>query len=232
MTDRPTRRAVLNAGLAGGIGLVAALAGCGSGERPLPTGPSTGDSGGAPSGSPSSPSPETVSGTLVVYFSRAGENYYNGGRRDLEVGNTKVLAEMIGERIDCDLYEIEASDPYPESYEPTVDRNSQEQDDDARPGIANPLPDLSRYDTVLIGSPVWSSRAPMIMSTFVEGVDLAGKTVLPFVTYAVSGMSGIDDAYRTVLADSDVRTGLAVRGETVAESGQQLEEWLRASALA
>jgi hypothetical protein len=67
---------------------------------------------------------------------------------------------MIGELIDCDLYEIEAADPYPESYDRTVDRNRREQADDARPGIANPLPDVSRYDTVLVGSPVWGSRAP------------------------------------------------------------------------
>jgi flavodoxin len=169
---------------------------------------------------------------LLVYFSRAGENYYNGGRRDLEVGNTGVLAEMIDERIDCDLYEIEAADPYPESYDPTVDRNQREQDGDARPAIAGPLPDVSRYDTVLIGSPVWGSRAPMIMSTFIEGVDLAGKTILPFVTYAVSGMSGVDDAYRDTLPSSDVRTGLAVRGETVAQAGPDLDEWLLASGLA
>jgi hypothetical protein len=71
----------------------------------------------------------------------------------------------------------------------------------------------------------------MIMSTFVEGVELTGKMILPFVTYAVSGMSGVDDDYRDMLPDSDVRTGLSVRGETVAEAGQELDEWLRVPGL-
>ncbi|WP_198940572.1 hypothetical protein [Micromonospora sp. CB01531] len=50
-----------------------------------------------------------------------GENYYYGGRRNLDVGNTEVLAGMIRERIDCDVYRIEAADPYPDAYQPTVD---------------------------------------------------------------------------------------------------------------
>lgn len=138
---------------------------------------------------------------------------------------------MITDRVDCDVYEIEAADPYPDAYAATVDRNSREQDEDARPEIANPLPDLAGYDTVMIGSPIWNVRAPMIMSTFIEGVDLGGKVVLPFVTFAVSGMSGVDDDYRDALPDADVKTGLAVQGETVAEAGADLDEWLRSSGL-
>ena len=51
---------------------------------------------------------------LLAYFSRPGENYYYGGRRDLAVGNTQVLAEMIAELIDCDVFRIEAAEPYPD----------------------------------------------------------------------------------------------------------------------
>ena len=121
-------------------------------------------------------------------------------RRELKVGNTAVLAGLIVDRIACETYEIEAADPYLEAYDPTVERNREEAEADARPAIANSLPDLSGYDKVLIGSPVWGSRAPMILSTFIEGVDLSGKTVLPFVTHAVRRMSGIDGDYRTAAA--------------------------------
>ena len=84
---------------------------------------------------------------------------------------------------------------------------------------------------VIIGSPVWNVRAPMIMSTFVESVDLAGKRVLPFVTYAVSGMSGVDQDYRDALPSSEVATGLAVRGEDVDGARADVEAWLRGSGL-
>ncbi|MFL4480384.1 flavodoxin [Paeniglutamicibacter sp. ORCA_105] len=226
MKENPNRRTLLNAGMLGGGALIAALAGC------APEGP-TGNSRPAadqPSRTTTA-AEETGTKTLLAYFSRAGENYFYGGRRILEVGNTEVLATMIGDRIPCDVYRIEEALPYPESYDETVSRNAQEQRANARPPIANPLPDVRRYDTVLIGSPVWSVRAPMIISTFLEGVGLAGKTVLPFVTYAVSGMGNIEDDYRGSLPTSEVRPGLAVRGEETSAAAPILEDWLRQSRL-
>lgn len=84
---------------------------------------------------------------------------------------------------------------------------------------------------MILGSPVWNTRGPMIMSTFLDGVDLADTKVLPFVTYAVTGMSGIDDEYREVLPNSDVRDGLTIQGERVAESSRDLDEWLNVNDL-
>lgn len=71
----------------------------------------------------------------------------------------------------------------------------------------------------------------MIMSTFIERAGLAGETILPFVTYAVSGMSGIDGHYRDALPGSHVRDGIAVRGETVTQAASGLGEWLNANDL-
>jgi flavodoxin len=214
------RRILLGAGLgsaAAGLG----LSSCSAGEST--TGPRNRATA---SDELTSALPTSRGGVLVAYFSRAGENYWYGGRRSVDVGFTEILAGMIGERIECDTYRIEPADPYPTAYEPTVERNGEEQQDDARPRIAGRLPDLGRYDTVLLGSPVWNVRAPMIMSTFVESVDLSGKRVLPFVTYAVSGMAGIDEDYRDVLAGAQVSEGLAVRGETVRQGGPDLDAWL------
>ena len=222
--DQLTRRQVVLA--IGGAGVAAMLAGCSDSDSDEP------GANPSPEGSAAVPTqPSDNIKVLVVYFSRAGENYFYGGRRDLDVGNTQVLATMIDDRIECDVYQIEAEQPYPESYDETVDRNVDEQDADARPAIARPLPDVDSYDTVLLGSPVWNVRAPMIMSTFIEGIDLTGKTVLPFVTYAVSGMGTVEDDYRSTLPGADVRAGLAVRGETVADAGAQLDDWLRKSRL-
>lgn len=178
-----------------------------------------------------SPGPSARPSVLLVFFSQPGENYWEGGRRYLDVGNTKLLAKMIAERIDCDTFEIKATDPYPDAYDSTVERHQQEQNEDTRPPIQGELPDMGGYDTVLLGSPVWNMRAPMIMSTFIESVELAGKTVLPFVTYAISGMSGIDADYRAALPDTDVVEGLAVRGEDTEDSSDDVEAWLRASDL-
>lgn len=211
-----------------GLAALAALTGCAPPDEPTSQTQQPPDE--ADDMTPSA-QPSTAVSSLLVYFSRPGENYWEGGRRDLKVGNTKRLAVMIAEQIDCDTYEILAADPYPQAYDPTVERNQQEQNRDARPAIAGRLPDLRGYDIVLIGSPIWNVRAPMIMSTFIESVDLAGKRVLPFVTHAVSGMSGVDQDYRDALPDSDLADGLAVRGEDVNRSAADVTTWLRANGL-
>jgi flavodoxin len=164
---------------------------------------------------------------LLAYFSRAGENYYYGGRTQLEVGNTEVLTGMINRLIGCDVYRIEPVDRYPNDYEETVARNVREQDADARPAIANPLDSIDSYDTVLLGSPIWNVRAPMIMSTFVEGFDFSGKTVVPFVTYAVSGLGTTVRDYTASCPGAIIGEGLAVRGEEVRDAGTAVEAWLR-----
>jgi flavodoxin len=169
----------------------------------------------------------TANRVLLAYFSRAGENYYYGDRIDLEVGNTKVLAGMISDLIGCDVYEIDAAESYSDSYDETRERNVQEQDADARPAIANPLPSIDDYDIVLLGSPIWNVRPPMIMSTFAESFDFTGKTVLPLVTYAVSGMGNAERVYQEACRGATFGEGLAVRGEEVREAGAAVESWLQ-----
>lgn len=75
--------------------------------------------------------------------------------------------------------QVAAAEPYSDNYDETVDRNVREQDADARPAIAEPLPDITGYDVVLLGSGLWNVRPPMVMRTFTEGLDFAGKTVPP-----------------------------------------------------
>lgn len=164
---------------------------------------------------------------LVAYFSRAGENYHYGGRKFLDVGNTEVLVGLIRDRIACDVHRIEAAEPYSEDYDDTVARNVREQNADARPAIANPPPDLAGYDVVLLGSGLWNVRPPMIMRTFAEDLDFTGKTVLPVVTYAVSGMGGAPDDYADACAGATVGDGIAVRGEEVRAAGDAVTSWLR-----
>ena len=168
---------------------------------------------------------------LLAYFSRAGENYAYGGRTNLKVGNTEVLAGMIGRLIGCDVHRIQPVNPYPDDYEATVARNVREQDADARPAIANLLASIEHYDVVLLGSPIWNVRSPMIMSTFTEGFDFNGKTVLPFTTYAVSGLGTTVRDYAATCPGATIGEGLAVRGEEVRVAGAAVESWLRRAGL-
>ena len=168
---------------------------------------------------------------LLAYFSRPGENFYYGDRINLEVGNTKVLAGMTSDRIDCDVYRIEAADPYPDDYDQTVARNMREQDADARPVIASALPRLDGYQTVLLASPIWNVCAPMIMTTFTEALDFGGKTVHPLTTHAMSGLGTTTRDYAASCRGATIGEGLAVRGEEIEAAGPAVQEWLRRTRL-
>lgn len=107
---------------------------------------------------------------LVAYFSWGG--------------TTRRMAEAIQDVTNGDIFEIEPVVPYPTSYTPCTEVALVERDNDARPTIKDKVADWDKYDIVFIGCPVWWHTAPMIISTFAESYDFAGKTVVPFCTYA------------------------------------------------
>jgi flavodoxin len=223
------RRTVLRAAVlsAATMGTGAALSAC---DGSAPSDAPAADRTPRPSSSGRA-SGNAAGGVLLAYFSRGGENYHYGGRRNLDVGNTQVVAELIGRLTGCDVHRIEAADPYPADYEETRARNVREQDEDARPAVANPLTSVEGYGTVLLGSPIWNVRPPLIMATFVEALDLTGRTVHPFVTYAVSGIGDTVRDYTASCRGARIAESLAVRGEEVADAdpGVQpaVESWLR-----
>ena len=115
---------------------------------------------------------------LVAYFSATG--------------TTKGVAEKLAEGLSADLYEIVPEEIYTEAdlnWNDPKSRTSLETDDPAcRPAIAGELPDLTGYDTVLIGYPIWWGDVPRIVSNFVESVDLTDKTLAVFFTSGGSGL--------------------------------------------
>jgi flavodoxin len=214
------RRSVLS--LAGLVTVTAAVAGCSTGTTSQPA------SSPAPQGSATARQRPRV---LLAYFSRAGWNYDNGGRTFLKVGNTEVLAGMISKLIGCDVHRVEAAEPYSDDYDATVARNVAEQNADARPAIASPLPSIAEYDIVLVASGIWNVRAPMIMSTFAENYDFTSKTVHPVTTYAMSGLGTTERDYAASCRGAVIGAGLAVRGEQVNDAQPDTENWLRQNGL-
>ncbi|WP_326584448.1 hypothetical protein OG250_38750 [Streptomyces sp. NBC_00487] len=199
------------------------LTGCGSPSRSSGTAPGAGERA-APTASPGSR-------VLLAYFSRPGENYYYGGRTDLRIGNTEVLARMISDHIDCDTHRIEAVAPYSDDYDETVARNLREQEADSRPAIADPPASIERYDVVLLAGPIWNVRAPMIMSTFAERYGFRGRTVHPVTTYAMSGLGTTERDYAASCPGATIGEGLAVRGEEVRNADAEVRAWLRRTGL-
>lgn len=174
---------------------------------------------------PASVQPEPTasdSTVLVIYFSRTGEQYTVGV---IDKGNTAIVAEMIAEQTGADLFEvIPADDHYPMTYDELTDVAKREQSEKARPAYAGSLPDLSQYDTVFIGAPVWWGDWPMILYTVFENNDFSGKKLIPFSTHEGSGLSGFDRKLASACPGSEILDGLAVRGNDAQNRQEQVRD--------
>lgn len=150
---------------------------------------------------------------LVVIFSRTG--------------HTKPLAEYIAENLNADLYEIEAKVPYTDGdikYYTNCRADREQNDPSARPEIAGELPDVTGYDTVFIGYPIWHGQAPKIIYTFLEGVDLSGKTIIPFCTSHSSPLGTSAENLHPLAPDAAWMEG---RRFAIGTTAGEISEWVK-----
>ena len=165
--------------------------------------------------------------TLVVFFSRAGENYAVG---DIKKGNTHIVAEMIAEETGATLFQIEPQKAYPEDYTKCTEVAKEEVESKARPAIKGDVA-VEDYDIIFIGYPNWWGDAPMPVYTFIEKHNWQGKTVIPFCTHEGSGLGDTESKLRKACEGATFRKGLAVRGATAQKSQEQARKavtgWLK-----
>jgi flavodoxin len=149
---------------------------------------------------------------LVVYFSRT-QGVYGGS---LKRGNTARVADFIKQKTNADTYEIVPKKAYPKSYNQTTKVAQREQNENARPAIKGKLPDVSKYDTVFIGAPIWWGEYPMVVRTFLDKESgLNGKTLILFTTNEGSGLGNTRQVLKKQFPKSKVRKGFSARGNTV-----------------
>ena len=150
---------------------------------------------------------------LVVYFS--------------VTGNTKALAETIAETTGADIVEIVPETPYTNediSYNNDNCRANKEQNDDsARPAIANKIENIDEYDTIYLGYPIWWGTMPKIINTFLETYDLSGKTVMPFCTSGGSSIEASVSAIKSICQNADVKDGFR---DSSATASEEIKAWV------
>ena len=147
-------------------------------------------------------------------------------------GNTGVVADMIAQATGADLFSIRTVEQYPDTYDATLDQGQQEQSDGARPELATHLENLDSYDTIFLGFPNWWGDMPMAVYTFLDEVDLSGKTVIPFVTSGGSGFSNTISTIQQMEPQATVQEGLSIGGSSATGAQQQVESWLSELGLA
>ena len=157
--------------------------------------------------------------TLVVYFSRTGENYAVG---NIDKGNTEIIAEMIAEKTGGTLFQIVPEKAYPDNYKECIDQAKKELNSNARPAVKGDV-NVEEYDTIFLGYPNWWGDVPMPLYTFI---------VIPFCTHEGSGLGSTPKKLAATCKGATFLTGLTVRGATAQnsrdEARQAVNKWLEA----
>ena len=162
-----------------------------------------------------------MSKNLIIYFSRADENYAVGY---IDKGNTEIVAEFVQERTGADMFKVEPAVPYAADYNTCI-KEAKERIDNAP--IKEKLTDISTYDTVFVMSPIyWGTYAPEV-ETALEGLDFTGKTVRVISTHEGSGLASMVSDVQKMCKGADVqKNGLAIKGSQAKSSKAAVEKWL------
>ena len=162
---------------------------------------------------------------LVVFFSHAGENYSVG---NIQVGNTKIVADYISELTGADQFEIVTHKYDGMAYTPLTELAQEEARNDERPAFEGKLENLDQYDIIFIGGPIWWGTYPQVMFTFFDTYDLNGKTIYPFSTHEGSGLGNVVSDIRKAYPNADVKPGFSIYGHEVRTNKAKVEKWISA----
>ncbi len=162
---------------------------------------------------------------IVVFFSHAGDNYAVG---NIEVGNTKIVADYITELTGAEQFEIVTHKYDGMAYNPLIKLAQEETKNGELPEYEGDV-DLSKYDTVFIGGPVWWGTYPQVMFTFFKKheSDLKGKTVIPFTTHEGSGLANCVEDVKAAFPGANVQKGFSIYGHEVRTEKKKVEKWIR-----
>ena len=176
---------------------------------------------------------------LVVYFSRADENWQVGY---VERGNTAIMVDYIkeffdeqsgkAERADVDVFEIVPEVAYPAAYDECIAYvNNIEIPQNLRPKYKNDITNIAAdYETILVGGPIWWGQPPMIIRTFLEAhQELKDKTLIPFGTHGGSGVGSYTTLLKEYFPNATILESLGISGASIRDASSKgiVESWLK-----
>lgn len=149
---------------------------------------------------------------LVAYFSRSG--------------NTRVVAGVIHRSLNTSMFEIEPATPYPEDYFQTVEQAQNERKRGIKPALKNSVADISRYETVYLGFPIWGTSVPPVVQTFLSSHNLAGKLLIPFITHGGYGKGDSDDILASLAPTARREKALVIECGQERKATETVTSWL------
>ena len=158
--------------------------------------------------------------SIVIYFSRAGENYEVG---NVKKWNTEVIAEYIQEFSWADLFKVEKKIPYSDNYHECCAEAQKEYDNNERPELANTLKSIDDYDVIYVWGPIFWWRLPQPILTQLEKLNWEWKIVRPFVTHEWSGLGKVAEQLKGICTWAKILDWLAIRGSSVYQAKSTVE---------
>ena len=166
---------------------------------------------------------------LIIYYSRKGENYWNGSIKNIAKGNTEIVAEFIQKAVGGDLFEVDTVKPYSTDYMTCTEEAQKELRENARPELKAYLDDISEYDNVFICGPCWWGTYPCAIFTQLENLDFTGKKVMAVMTHEGSGLGSCERDLKKLCSGANFGKGLAIHGAEAAQSENTVSEWAKKS---
>lgn len=159
--------------------------------------------------------------SLIIYFSRADENYAVGY---IDKGNTEVLAEYIRDYIGCDMFKVEPLVPYAKDYKTCIEEAKERIG--AAP-IKNKITDISSYEVIYIMTPIyWGTYAPE-METALKNLDFTGKIVRIVTTHEGSGLANVPSDIKRICSGATVLDdAIAIKGSQAKDAKTVIENWI------
>ena len=151
--------------------------------------------------------------TLVLYYSQTGA--------------TKAVAEELQNRLGADIDSIVCMEPYSGTYDETIARCQREMEGDILPEIMDIGVDISKYDTIFIGYPVWFGTYARPMLSFIKSAKLDGKVIVPFCTFGSGGLNSTSDALKADQPRATVLPGYGVRNARIGSMPAELDRFLK-----
>ncbi len=152
------------------------------------------------------------SNVLVAYYSQTGATH------DVAM----IFSSMLG----ADTLSIEVQEPYDGTYEQTVARGRQEMENGILPALNDLNIDLSKYDTIFLGYPVWYGTCALPVAALVAAEEFEGKVIVPFCTFGSGGTPQSVESIREALPKAVVKDGFGIRNARVGKAQSEIERFL------
>lgn len=140
--------------------------------------------------------------------------------------NTKAVAEEIQKQVNGELMRIETVEPYPEVYDEVLDVVEAQREAGELPTIVKQDVDLSDYDSIFLGTPIWFGEPALPMEKWISENELAGKRIYPFFTSGSSSINESMERYRELLDQSTLSEGLGITSSDRSQTASLVKEWL------